>query len=185
MGPNGLEYTLYVGGDESNHGDRSRAEIDVATFSRLEEDSILRKFPNRRDYDKLDIWLNRSDRTYLFAFLSSEAHRSHGLNLPVSIPDLLTLFLAKLTTPPTSIQIFLDGQIPQRRLKSMAEVISRFYSGEVEISTYTKKRKNAKGNMRKGPTCPAVVYYADVLAARLNDSTAGNLFQHPNFAFIR
>lgn len=178
------DYTLYVGGDESNHGDESRAEIDVATFSRLEEDSIVVPFPNRKHHSALDSWLSSSDRDYLFAILSSEKYRSLGSNLPFSIPDLIYRYLPQQECLPRRINIFLDGQISPQRLRNMKEDISRFYRGEVGIQTFIKKQRNSSGNLVKRPNCPAVVYYADIISNTLNHFPAGELFAHPKLAFV-
>ena len=80
--------TLIVGLDDSNHAGKSPGEIITATFSFCLEDSVVKTFPNRRDYQMFERWINSPERDFRFGILMDEKYRHSHTNL-ISIAPLL------------------------------------------------------------------------------------------------
>lgn len=179
--------TIYFGFDESNHaGPNRKGEIVVATYSISQEDSIVREWPNRRAYSKVEKWLEDLDNDYQFTILTGEKYRckSSAANLTEAAPRLVEQIL---TMPenlfnPEKIKLYFDGGGFGREQK---EFLREHFKGlgidEVIVDNFIKKNKNRRGKTRKGPRCPKLVYLADILANHLDSLTAGELFNHPNF----
>ena len=61
---------LYVGMDDSNHaGEDIKGEINLAVFSFEHDDSVVRTFNNRRDYDFASRYMRNPQRDYRFTIL--------------------------------------------------------------------------------------------------------------------
>jgi hypothetical protein len=146
---------LYVGMDESNHGDIKKkiGEIVVATFSYSKKywDETA-KHPNRRDYSQVQIALNEGV-DYVYTFLPHELAKHNYSNLPLVASDLVGKVLHFQYAP--EIKIGLDGQLSYKDRKNMTK---EFYEMgfEPKISNYIKKNGSHVG--------PKLIYISHLLA---------------------
>ncbi len=159
---------LIVGADDSNHAGTSKGEIIVATFSFLTEDSIVRRFPNVRDFESTEFWLSSPNRDYRYALLTAERYRHSSQNLVEVVPLLLKEYLDERDLMVKNLKIFLDGRLAMSNRRRMREEFLKFRGIEgVVVDNFTKKKPTPTGKTEKHPQCPAVVYHADILANRL------------------
>lgn len=156
---------LIVGGDDSNHSGSAKGELNVATFSFLYRDSLVKQFSNNRNREGLMYWLKDAERDYRFAMLASERYRHSSSNLIVTVPKLIKLFFEDNDLKVRELKIYLDGIIGKYDKENLKKLFMH-YRGieEVVIGNFIKKRKGKHGEIIKRPNCPSVVYYADVLA---------------------
>lgn len=160
-----MSLTLYVGLDDSNHAGKTKGEIDLATFSLLHEDSIVRCFKNTRDYDFAQQWLESKFRTYRFTILFDDKRWGRKDNLVYAAPVLIKHFL--LENPAYEIDklnLYIDGPISSENKNQLREEFSNFPN--FVVGNFIKKTRNIKGRVVKRPRCPALVYVADILANR-------------------
>ena len=183
------ENTLYFGFDESNHaGPNKKGEIIVCAYSTEHADSLVKTWPNRREYSTVERWLDQEGHDFRFTILTGEKYRyqSSATNLTGAAPDLI---LPILTDPevifpyPDKLKLYFDGGGFRREQR---EFLRRYFQDlgikEVIIDNFIKKNKNKRGKTRKGPNCPKLVHLADILANHLIDSLyGGELLSHPKF----
>lgn len=173
-----LEEILYVGVDDSNHAGKTKGEIIVATFSFYHKDSLVRKFPNKREYELVKNWFEDRDapKDFRFTVLFDEKYRHISNNLPVAAPYLIRNFLKdnQNNRKIKNIKIYFDGRLVPSQKKYMREVFSDF--PKVVVDNFIKKR----GIHR----CPFVVYSADVMAHSLYKTEISKLLEHPKLVNI-
>ena len=178
---------LGVGGDDSNHAGDSKGEIIVATFSSLNEDTIVRNFPNSRDYQKTTKWLDSPYRDFRFTMLMAEQYRHSSQNLVDILPLLINSYINESNLELRKLKIYLDGRLE----RGGRDVFRRHFSDKcgienIVVDNFIKKNKNKKGHTAKRPHCPELVYHADVLANMLySNMTFEELSQHKKFAPLR
>src|SRR3989344_8244569 len=159
--------TLIVGADDSNHAGTSKGEIIVATFSFLLEDSVVKPFPNNRDYQRCLNWLKSKERDYLFSILASEKYRHSSSNLVSATPELVKAFMESRNIEDYDLKIYLDGILSKEGKNTLRNSLLGFRGIErIVIDNFIKKNINRDGFSKK-PYCPAVVYHADILAHTL------------------
>ena len=61
---------LCVGVDDSNHANKRRGEVIVAVYSYIPFFGEERRFPNTRNHQKLDIWLDNHQIDYNYTLLT-------------------------------------------------------------------------------------------------------------------
>jgi len=158
---------LIAGLDDSNHAGDSKGEIIVATFSRLKDDGIVRKFPNKRDYNETKKWIDSLDRDYRFTVLTAERYRHSHSNLVYVCSNLIFSYLSGKKVP-NHLKIFFDGKLPQKNEReNLKDIFVNMGVEKVILDSFIKKNKNKKGNFSKRIHAPSVVYHADVLANTL------------------
>ena len=178
---------LYVGMDDSNHASnkngaiRLQGEINLATFSFLQEDSIVKYFRNGRDYTFADNWLRGINlRDYRFTILSDDDRWNRADNLIYSAPILIRRFLRdNQNLNIDALKLYLDGHLSSEgkfRLRSEFKDFSNFV-----VNNFFKKRINYQRRVEKHPKCPTLVYVADVLANRKLDNSLAELLASPKF----
>jgi len=158
---------LYVGMDDSNHaGEDIKGEINLAVFSFEHDDSIVRTFNNRRNYDLASQYMQNPRRDYRFTILTGERWRAGPLNLAYTAPLLINSFLReKSKLGIDSVKLYLDGYLDSKGRQYIREQFR--HVPNFVVANFMKKRKNSNGRMCKGPRCPRVVYLADILAHRV------------------
>jgi len=152
----------------------------------IKEDSIVTTFPNSRDCLSLKNWLSNHQRDYRFAILTAEKYRHSHANLISIIPDLIRFYIEEKFIP-CSLKIYLDGRLESGERYRLRDKFLRINGIEqVVVDNFIKKNKNREGNISKRPKCPALVYYADVLANQLySTKTFEELSKHEKLIFIR
>ena len=161
--------TLYVGGDDSNHAGTSKGEIIVSTFSILEEDSIIKKFKNKRSYSLTKSWLENQSRDYRLTALVADKYRHSNQNLAEIVPLMIEGYLVEENIFPEKLNIYLDGFLKNSSANHVKKAIKeRLGIEKIIVQGFTKKNKNSEGNVEKRPNCPTLVYHADVLANYFN-----------------
>ena len=154
MPEEGLENTLYVGLDDSNHAGKRKGEIVVATFSFAYEDSIVQSFGKRSHHGEVDDWLSLPGRNYNFTLLSGRKFKHRHNNLPHAAKVLVPEFLDELNPKPNKLELFFDGELINYQICELKRDFS--YIREVKITNFVKE---------KGcHNCPKLVYIADSLA---------------------
>ncbi len=171
--------TLIVGLDDSNHAGTAKGEIVVATFSYLPEDSIVRRWRNRRDRSQVGGWLKDPRRDFLFMILSAEKYRHSPLNLPTVAPEMIGRFVSLYGAPKT-LKVYFDGHLTSNAKKEVRARLSGISGIErITLDNFIKKHNHASG-FSKRPFCPAVVYCADTIANYLySQTTSQELLEHP------
>jgi hypothetical protein len=160
--------TLVVGLDDSNHAGISKGEIVAATFSLVKEDGIVRDFPNSRSKSGLEKWLSSESRDYRFDILNAEIYRHSNQNLVSCAPELIKKYLEDESLFPKELKVYLDGRLERGLRDYLRQQFFGFHGIErVIVDNFIKKRTNSQGRISKRPHCPAVVYYADILAHNL------------------
>lgn len=160
---------LYIGGDDSNHAGTTKGEIIVSTFSFLKEDSLVKRFKNRRIYFLTKEWLKNSKRDYCFTTLVSEKYRHSNQNLVEVVPKMVEGYLVEKNIFPKQLNIYLDGFLKDSSKTQVKKIIKeRLGIEKVLLEGFIKKNKNSEGNLEKRPNCPPLVYHADVLANYFN-----------------
>ena len=150
--------------DDSNHaGENIKGEINLAVFSFMHQDSIVRVFNNRRNYSLAGEWISESGRDYRFTILTGERWMSGPTNLVYTAPALIGEFLKdKSGMDIDSINLYLDGYLNSQNKKYLREQFKHI--PHFTVANFIKKRRNIGGRISKRPRCPAVTYFADVLA---------------------
>ncbi len=182
---------LYFGFDESNHAGKNRkGEIVAGVVSSNRRDSIVRAFPNTRNYSGFNEWLNRDYfKDFRFTILTGDKYRyrSSSSNLAEVIPLLIQPFIFPNVK---CVKIYLDGRLSKDERALIKQTLLEYQGIEkVVVGNFIKKKtkKNSKKNkkntkeFRKGPFCPAVVYWADVIANKLLSEEVQTLLSHPKF----
>ena len=179
------ENTLCFGFDESNHaGQNKKGEIIVCAYSPDQEDSIVKEWPNRRDYASVKEWLEKDGHDYRFKIFTGDKYRFQcsAINLTEATPDLILSIMTEpglnITIPP-KIKLYFDGGGFHRDQKEFLREHFGKLGMEVVVNNFIKKNKNESGKIRKGPHCPKVVYLADILANHLVNLQGGELLTHP------
>ena len=184
---------ICFGLDESNHaGENRKGEIVVCTYSYDIEDSKKRKFPNTRNFSKLQKWLSEEGHGHRFTLLTGENYRcqSSAINLTETAPRLIEEILTDPKNPypiPDTLKIYFDGGGFKREQREyLRDYFKELGFKQVIVDNFIKKkgsknRKVGKGRFRKGPECPGVLYMADVLANHLHNTTTGEVLANPNF----
>jgi len=185
--PTKKEGFLIVGADDSNHAGDSKGEIIVFTFSRDYEDSIVKKFKNIRNHEMLKNWLNYPNHDYLFGILTAEKYRHSHSNLIEISSKLITAYLDYNEIYVKTLKINFDGIMDRGSRENLRK---RFLGvrgiEKVIVNNFIKKYRTPEGKISKRPRCPAVVYYADVLANYLYSSkTFGELSTHEKLILIK
>ena len=171
-----MERTLYVGLDDSNHSTQNkRAEIIVATFSFLKEDSIKQKWPNRKRYDEANRWIDPPKRDYRFLTLEGEEFTGTRFNLCLAAPYLINDFRSEFEEQIEGIKVYLDGL----QLSKHKEILREELRGEfpkVIVDSFQK---------RMGvPDCPKVVDIADIWANTIYTDSAGKFLNNPKRVLV-
>ena len=167
--------TLIVGGDDSNHAGTAKGEIIVATFSFLQEDSIVKSFPNTRNYPETLKWLDSTSRDYRYSLLTSEKYRHSDQNLVAIVPILIRGYMEENEIYAKCLKVFLDGRLQKGSRKIITdEFLGNFGIESIVVDNFIKKNTFAKNNFEKHPRCPAVVYHADALANHIYSTSLEN-----------
>jgi hypothetical protein len=167
MGKKEVEF-LIVGSDDSNHAGTAKGELDVATFSFLPEDSVVRNFPNTRNYPLTQEWLSSPHRDYRSALLTADRYRHSCQNLVETIPKLVRGYMEEEDIYARILKVFLDGILfGENKEKIKREFLGFRGIEKVVADNFIKKHVNRMKHTEKHPKCPAVVYHADVLANHL------------------
>lgn len=171
--------TLYVGGDESNHGNlrNGRNEIFVATFSLEHEDSIVRQWPNLANHNSALEWLENGG-SYRHTARPSEIYSKAGLGISIVMPTLIKNYLENSNINDLDrINIYLDGKFEKNEKNNLKkDMFSAGFYGHIGVYGFPKKKvlqkKIIKGNefrrKRKICRCPKIVWMAHNLANLLN-----------------
>lgn len=170
---------LYVGMDDSNHaGENIKGEINLATFSLLRQDSIVKEFPNRRDYSQASKWIRHPKRDYRFTILTGDAETRQN-NLVHTGPFLIRSFLKDFPhLDIDSIRLYLDGHL---NAGGKASLRSYFTDFDFTVNNFIKKGKNRRGHTTKRPICPQLVYMADILAHNAFGRSLEECFKDPRY----
>lgn len=169
---------LYVGGDDSNHAGDAKGEFIVATFSLKYEDSIVKIFPNRRNNQEVNSWLEEGG-DYRFTICTGEVYKS-SQNLPKVIPILIEKYLHQTDLKIRIVKTYLDGRLEGEAKKEMRKDLLEIEGIEkVVINNFIKKRR-IKKVVKKGYYCPRLVWLADTLANNLYgyDGPVSDLLNH-------
>lgn len=174
MPPREVEH-LIVGADDSNHAGTAKGEIIVAVFSFLPEDSLVKKFPNTRNFKNTELWLDSPNRDYRYAILTAKKYRHSSQNLAEIVPLLIKEYLEEKDFYLKKLSVFLDGRLAIGNRGIIREIFFGYRGIEkIIIDNFIKKKQLLKGKVEKHPECPAVVYYADNLANYLYSATLEN-----------
>ena len=158
---------LYVGADDSNHAGTTKGEIIVATFSWLHDDSVVRDFRNKRDYQEVKRWLENGERDYRFTICTAEQYRHSSQNLPDVVPDLIKDYLEANERELQKLCVYLDGGLALRHKEAMRRKLRRVSGIKgIAIDNFIKK-DTSDGKFRKGYHCPKLVWVADGQANHL------------------
>jgi hypothetical protein len=161
---------LWCGADDSNHAGDTRGEFIIVTFSTLREDSIVKPFPNCRDYKKTHKWLEHPERDYRFTILSTEKYRNRGDNVPSIAPYILHYYLKEEGLLFPQVNLYLDGWLNGNMKREIRDFLTgRQGIEKVVVDNFTKKGN--KNKFQKRHNCPELVYRADTIA---NEFTSEN-----------
>lgn len=181
---------IYFGFDESNHsGENTQGEFVVCTYSTNHDDSVVRDWPNTRNYSFAEEWFKQVETGYRFTILSGEKYRfqSSSINLveaaPFLISEMFTSPKRKIEIgPPEIIKLYFDGGGFRREQK---EFLRGYFKDigfkEVIVDNFIKKKGGKNKKFRKGPRCPRVVNIADLISNNLYHTPAGIILNHPCF----
>lgn len=164
---------LYIGLDDSNHAGKTKQEIIVSIFSTFKEDSIVKKFPNRRDYEKTMNLLKSKKRDYRFLLLPHEISKSNKYNLPLVAPYLIEDYLNanSIKDYETNIYLYFNGDLKNNWKKILKEDFKDFKG--LEMKTFSSRGKQ-----------PLMVKLADTLANMLYRSPFNKLSQNKSFILV-
>lgn len=177
-----LEETLIVGLDDSNHAGTTKGEIIAGVFSTIHGDSLVTRFPNKRDYDSLQPFFENENRDYNFTILTSELYRHSNQNLIALAPFLIKSYLKSSGKNFRNLKLYLDGQMNLDGKRFIRNNIP--YFEKIVVDNFIKKER-IKDKIVKRHNCPKVVYIADTLANSLFRTPAGELFQNKCFVPFR
>lgn len=177
--------TLYFGYDDSNHaGPNRKGELVICLKSQNHLDSIVKNYPNTRNYGKFEEWLNEApENDYRFTILTGEQYRFRpsSSNLIEAIPKLTTPFL---TPDVDTIKLYLDGMLHKEErdfLRNYFPKLGNFNIEKVIVNNFIKKTPKNNKRFRKGPNCPRLVYLADVKVSSLFSLDIKSLLSNPKF----
>ncbi len=176
--------SLIVGVDDTNHAhdNRVKGELVLATFSYAPDDSIVRQFSNRRDYEMAQRWLREGDRDYRFTMLTGDKWRECSQNLVYASPVLIRAFLKENSRLGIDgIKLYLDGSLTSQGKKYLRDSFADFPGPRFVVGNFIKKGKSRGGRTQKRPICPRVVYMADVLAHRIGSDSVENVLKDMKF----
>lgn len=183
--PEKEERILYFGFDESNHaGPDRKGEIVSVTASQNRLDSIVKDFPNTRNYEMFENWLKQyPGNDYRFTILMGDKYRyrASSSNLIEAIPMLIAQFIPSEVD---CIKLYLDGRLSKEEKGFLRNYFSnqeKTSITKVIVDNFIKKTSKNNKRFRKGPHCPKLVYLADVIANNLLSLDAQTLLSHPNF----
>lgn len=114
------EEVLYVGMDESNHGEtKSRiGEIIVASYSNDYSLWDYKKHPNRRNYARVEECITEKDFDYIFTMISHEKAKRNYSNLH-SVAHFLIEEIMNIKETPGKIKLGLDGKLKMKDKKRL------------------------------------------------------------------
>jgi hypothetical protein len=147
---------LYVGIDDSNHAGKNKGEVVLATFSFLHEDSLVKKFPNKRDSRMVEEWIKNPARDYRFAILEDEKFRHCSTNLPYAAPGLVRSFLKDYGGEIEKIKLYLDGLMHREHKEALRKEFCDF---PFVVDNFIKNQGIHN--------CPSLVYMADILSHQI------------------
>ncbi|MEM4181831.1 MAG: hypothetical protein QXX68_01610 [Candidatus Pacearchaeota archaeon] len=159
-----MSENLWCGADDSNHAGTTKGEFIVVTFSTLKEDSIVKPFPNHRQRDETNLWLENQRRDFRFTLLTREDYRHRGDNVPKIAPFIVAYYLREKKEAYKQVNLYLDGWLNGETKRFIREIISAEGIERVVVDNFTKKGKN---KFQKRHFCPELVYRADNLAHML------------------
>ena len=193
------EKVLWIGIDDSNHaGDKKTAkglkgEIIVAIFSHNVDDWKVRVFPNRRDCQKTEKFLQDPLRDFRFTLLTAEAYRTNSQNLPVILPFLVQNFFKEREKDYRKVYAGLDGYLNKDKKSDLGVSLSGICGvdpqEDIKIRYFLKKgfsrdRRTKRKMTVKRPKCPSLIYHADVKANSLLDLPTIDLLNHPKMVAL-
>lgn len=160
--------TLYVGADDSNHGNKAKpAEVIMAIFSFESADSFIRRrtVNKKRNHRESINWLEYPLRDYRFTILKDVKFASTCYNLPLVVPFLISDYL---TTNPDikNLEIQLDGALLPIYKEMMVKNLEGFEN--VSVSNFAKSGirvgENRSRNLYKHQMRSPLIHHADILA---------------------
>ena len=116
MPEKGLEDTLYVGLDDSNHAGKRKGEIAVATFSFDPEDAVIKNFGKRAHKGEADEWLRLLGREYKFTLLAGRKFKHQHNNLPFATKILVKRFLSDFDCDINGLELFINGELSRYQI---------------------------------------------------------------------
>lgn len=161
--------TLYVGIDDSNHGNKAKpAEVILATFSFDPADICIRdKIIGKKKNHKESIgWLKYSERDYRFTILTDGRFTHTCYNIPLAAPFLIRDYLTQ-NPDVEDIEMHIDGSLPQRYKENLLRELMEF-EGHISISNIVKDKVMRFGERTK-TLCrhqmrSLLIHHADALA---------------------
>jgi hypothetical protein len=169
MGDEGL--TLYVGGDESNHGNRKdTTEIIVATFSILDSDGEIVCNSKRCGYVFANNYLSPPGKSWNFTTRSGRFSQHRSQNLTRVLPSLIAHYLEGLAGGGENIfyaSVSLDGEVRKGQMGGLVKDLLEMGFYEAEVKSYIKKKKDGRRRISKGYESPSLVWLADGLSSGL------------------
>lgn len=176
---------LYVGADDHWHPcTKRKGELNVATFSLDDTDSIVQPYPNRKSYEAFSKWLGRGERDYRFTILSDDKSSRRGNNLVFTAQYLIREYL-KFQAHIRKIFLYMDGPISDLEaefLRGEFQDFGRNFS--VEGFPKIPKDPNKRGHKTKKYLSPILIPMADKLAYRLGNEKFKKIMQDPKFVNI-
>jgi hypothetical protein len=169
---------LYVGADDSNHAGDSKGEIILATFSPYHQDSIVQRWPNKRDDYELREWMTILEHDFRFTLLTQTRYRYRHDNLVTVVPTLVREYLKSLETKPKGLKLYFDGTLEKIGKDALRNEFRDFHN--FVVANFIKKLQTPQG-FRKGPLCPKLVYIADILAHNLYHEPVDKILNHEKF----
>ena len=167
----GDDLTLYVGGDESNHGNmKDTREIIVATFSIMDGDGEIVRNSKRCGYRVADGHLSPPERGWNFTTRSGKFSQHRSQNLTRVLPSLISHYLDGLADGGENIfyaSVSLDGGIRKGQMEGLANELLEMGFYRAEVRSYIKKKNNGGGRISKGYDSPSLVWLADGLSSGL------------------
>ncbi len=152
--------TLYIGLDESNHG--NYPEICVATFSTLRVDCRPKKFQLDRVYTRLRC-LEHPQRNYRFLILSNEQIKETKSKTSLIAPSLINPYLNGKDFE--EIKILLDGYFSRNDIKILKYGLET--DARILCRGFINRKNKIKKNRRAYYIQPFIVGLADLKANEL------------------
>jgi hypothetical protein len=146
---------LYIGMDESNHGETKPriGEVVVATCSYNHLFWDYKKSINRRNFSKIEEALNRGVN-YFYTILPHELAKENYSNLPLVAPFFVTHFLKSIRSA-SQIRLGLDGQLNREDKGKLMDIFSE-KDIQVNVLNFIKKNGVHYG--------PELIYLAHLIA---------------------
>ncbi len=148
---------LYVGMDESNHGEtKSRiGEIIVATCSYNERFWESKKHPNKRDYSRVRETIGKGVN-YLYTILPHEMANRNYSNLPLVAPFFVKNLL--ILKNASKVRLGLDGKIQKEDKEKLMGIFAE-EGINVNIFDFPKRNRIHYG--------PELIHLSHIIANRL------------------